>query len=197
MFKTLYFKPQQKAAVAAPPTYRVTVMAGNVSENVTIQGLQVKRITVDQKKYDEWKAEEKDKGEMLTGNQPIGRVTRVALMAEKPVYANDVKPLHYPEEISKKLEPGKVASIVEVPTRNTMVRVHDHVDLLCTLSNTDPELGPTETRTAVVTADRDGLRFEAGLEGLRVLKTTGSGFSGFLRDAYTTLPETAPVFAFG
>jgi urate oxidase len=30
----------------------------------------------------------------------------------------------------------------------------------------------------------------SGLTGLHVLKTTGSGFSGFLRDQYTTLPDT-------
>lgn len=30
----------------------------------------------------------------------------------------------------------------------------------------------------------------AGLEGLVLLKTTNSGFSGYLRDEYTTLPET-------
>ena len=30
----------------------------------------------------------------------------------------------------------------------------------------------------------------SGLTDLQVLKTTGSGFSGFLRDEYTTLPET-------
>ncbi|MGA2477888.1 MAG: factor-independent urate hydroxylase [Spirochaetia bacterium] len=29
-----------------------------------------------------------------------------------------------------------------------------------------------------------------GIAGLEVIKTTGSGFSGFLRDQYTTLPET-------
>jgi urate oxidase len=50
--------------------------------------------------------------------------------------------------------------------------------------------GGGEVRTAVVTGRDDGLRFEAGLEGLQVLKTTGSGFSGFLRDPYTTLAET-------
>ena len=31
---------------------------------------------------------------------------------------------------------------------------------------------------------------EAGLEDLLVLKTTGSAFAGFPRDAYTTLPDT-------
>lgn len=56
--------------------------------------------------------------------------------------------------------------------------------------------GGSEARTAIVTRDRAGLRFEAGLEGLQVLKTTGSGFSGFLRDRYTTLTESADrIFA--
>ncbi len=47
-----------------------------------------------------------------------------------------------------------------------------------------------EVRTAVVTADGDRLHVLAGLTGLTVLKTTGSEFWGFPRDAYTTLAET-------
>jgi urate oxidase len=50
--------------------------------------------------------------------------------------------------------------------------------------------GGGETRTTSVTREDDGLRVESGLDGLLVLKTTGSGFSGFLRDRHTTLPET-------
>jgi urate oxidase len=50
--------------------------------------------------------------------------------------------------------------------------------------------GGSEARTAVVVRSRDSLRFEAGLEGLQVLKTSGSSFSGFIRDQYTTLRET-------
>jgi urate oxidase len=45
-------------------------------------------------------------------------------------------------------------------------------------------------RTARIEADASGERIESGLEGLRVLKTTGSGFAGFPRDETTTLPET-------
>jgi len=45
-------------------------------------------------------------------------------------------------------------------------------------------------RTATVTGDGDGMRVEAGLEGVTVLKTTQSGWEGFLRDEFTTLPET-------
>jgi urate oxidase len=50
--------------------------------------------------------------------------------------------------------------------------------------------GGGETRAASVTRGREGARFESGLDGLMVLKTTGSGFSGFLRDRHTTLPDT-------
>ena len=50
--------------------------------------------------------------------------------------------------------------------------------------------GPTERRLATVTMDETGVAVEAGLDGLGLLKTTGSGFAGFLRDAFTTLKET-------
>jgi urate oxidase len=49
--------------------------------------------------------------------------------------------------------------------------------------------GPDERRLATVTVDETGVTVEAGLEGLGLLKTTGSGFTGFLRDGYTTLKE--------
>jgi urate oxidase len=45
------------------------------------------------------------------------------------------------------------------------------------------------TRTARVEATRDGTSVEAGIEDLVVMKTSGSAFSGFPRDEYTTLPE--------
>ena len=58
------------------------------------------------------------------------------------------------------------------------------------------EGGGDESRTTTVRRDRRGLRVESGLDGLQVLKTTGSAFAGFLRDAYTTLAETTDrIFA--
>ena len=48
-----------------------------------------------------------------------------------------------------------------------------------------------EVRTAAVTAeDGDRAWVISGLDGLVVMKTTGSEFHGFLRDRYTTLAET-------
>ncbi|ANJ26226.1 factor-independent urate hydroxylase [Agromyces aureus] len=48
-----------------------------------------------------------------------------------------------------------------------------------------------EVRTAAVIADGDERHVIAGLKDLTVLKTTRSGFEGYPRDRYTTLPETA------
>ena len=48
-----------------------------------------------------------------------------------------------------------------------------------------------ERRIAEVSAERGTESVSAGIEALALLKTTGSGFEGFLRDQYTTLRETA------
>jgi urate oxidase len=50
--------------------------------------------------------------------------------------------------------------------------------------------GAAERRTALVHADDAGLTVLAGLRDVTLLKSTGSEFSGFVRDRYTTLPET-------
>lgn len=48
-----------------------------------------------------------------------------------------------------------------------------------------------EVRTAVVVADGAERHVIAGLKELTVLKTTQSGFEGYPKDRYTTLPETS------
>ncbi len=45
-------------------------------------------------------------------------------------------------------------------------------------------------RTVTVRGDAGGARVEAGIDDLLVLKTTNSGWEGFFRERYTTLPET-------
>ncbi|MCP2264160.1 factor-independent urate hydroxylase [Promicromonospora thailandica] len=50
--------------------------------------------------------------------------------------------------------------------------------------------GAAERRTALVHADDAGLTVLAGVQDVTVLKSTGSEFSGFPRDRYTTLAET-------
>jgi urate oxidase len=50
--------------------------------------------------------------------------------------------------------------------------------------------GSGGVRVTLVAADREHRRSSAGIDDLLVLRTTGSGWSGFEREAYTTLPDT-------
>ena len=50
--------------------------------------------------------------------------------------------------------------------------------------------GGSERNVCHAAAARDLLSLRSGLAGLVVLKTTGSGFTGFWRDQYTLLPDT-------
>jgi len=50
--------------------------------------------------------------------------------------------------------------------------------------------GP-ERRTTVVTGSRDTTFIESGIENLQIVKTTGSGFEGYVHDPFTTLKETS------
>jgi urate oxidase len=49
--------------------------------------------------------------------------------------------------------------------------------------------GP-DTRTATVQCERNAAMVGAGVANLVIMKTAGSGFAGFPRDEFTTLPET-------
>jgi len=46
-------------------------------------------------------------------------------------------------------------------------------------------------RTAVVTGTRDAVTISAGIDDLLVLRSAGSGFEGYIKDQYTTLPEAS------
>jgi len=51
--------------------------------------------------------------------------------------------------------------------------------------------GGRERRTCTVTQTRQELCVTSGIDDLFLLKTTDSEFTGFIRDGYTTLPETS------
>jgi len=56
--------------------------------------------------------------------------------------------------------------------------------------------GISERRTCKVRREGKSFTLEGGIDGLLVLKTTRSGFVGFVRDKYTTLKETTDrIFA--
>jgi urate oxidase/2-oxo-4-hydroxy-4-carboxy-5-ureidoimidazoline decarboxylase len=64
---------------------------------------------------------------------------------------------------------------------------HDESDVVFRLTRTDVAMSEADLErrgdAIVVTAAR------SGLEGIRLLKTTGSSFAAFARDEYTSLPE--------
>ncbi|KAM3360077.1 Uricase-2 isozyme 1 [Capsicum chinense] len=77
---------------------------------------------------------------------------------------------------------GAIVNIVEKPWERVSIngQQHDH----------GFKLG-SERHTTEVMVDKSGtLRMTSGIEGLSILKTTKSGFEGFIRDQYTMLPET-------
>src|SRR5438552_5637361 len=49
--------------------------------------------------------------------------------------------------------------------------------------------GSGEKRTAKISATRDRVTIESGVEDMIVLKTTGSASTGYIKDEFTTLPE--------
>lgn len=82
------------------------------------------------------------------------------------------------------------ASQVDVATVNIKGHHWRHIEVAGTLAPDAFVRGGEGTRVATITAGRSGTSVEAGVEDLVVMKTTRSGFSGFPRDQYTTLPET-------
>lgn len=78
---------------------------------------------------------------------------------------------------------GARVHIVEHPWARLEVggRAHEHAF----------QRGSGGDRVATVIGDGGGQQIEAGIDDLLVLKTTGSGWEGFLRDRYTSLPETS------
>ncbi|WP_332367786.1 factor-independent urate hydroxylase [Spirosoma telluris] len=56
--------------------------------------------------------------------------------------------------------------------------------------------GSSEKRTTTIVKTVDGITVTSGIKDLLILKTTDSGFEGYIKDQYTTLKETADrIFA--
>ncbi|XP_057978897.1 uricase-2 [Malania oleifera] len=75
-----------------------------------------------------------------------------------------------------------IIKIVEKPWERVVIdgQLHDH----------GFKLGSEKHTTEVMVKKSGALWVTSGIEGLALLKTTKSGFEGFIRDNYTILPET-------
>ncbi|KAG0449222.1 hypothetical protein HPP92_027461 [Vanilla planifolia] len=75
-----------------------------------------------------------------------------------------------------------IIRIVEKPWERVIVDGRPHVHGF--------KLGSEKHTTEVTLQQTGALRLISGIEGLSLLKTTQSGFEGFVRDRYTLLPDT-------
>ncbi|KAJ0046750.1 hypothetical protein Pint_05782 [Pistacia integerrima] len=77
---------------------------------------------------------------------------------------------------------GAIINIVEKPWERLHVagQPHEH----------GFKLGSEKHTTEVILHENGALMITSGVQGLALLKTTKSGFEGFIRDKYTALPDT-------
>ncbi len=122
-------KPPQRPV---DDSVEVTLAATNVYNEMEVKQINVKRARVSQAQYNAYL---KSGRKMLRGNQPVGRVAKVPIMAEEPFFEEDLYPFTYPESVEKLLRPGWRSVIVTLPATDAMVQVGDYVDVFATLSN--------------------------------------------------------------
>ncbi|KAH9618184.1 hypothetical protein KSS87_019760 [Heliosperma pusillum] len=77
---------------------------------------------------------------------------------------------------------GAIVKIVEKPWKRVYIDGQPHTHGF--------ELGSEKHVAEVVLSKSGVLKVSSGIEDLALLKTTQSGFEGFIRDKYTLLPET-------
>jgi len=133
LFKMVLLDPKK---TPPPPDTRkeITLATANLLGNTQIAPYNVKTIKVSQEQYDAYMKLGNGK-RPLSGQQPVGRVTKNSIMADMPFFEADLEKFEYPEPVSKKIAAGKKAVIVKVDPQEAMVQVDDIVDVWATLSN--------------------------------------------------------------
>jgi Flp pilus assembly protein CpaB len=133
MFKMVLLDPKK---TAPPPDTRkeITLATVNILGNTQIAPMNVKTVKVSQEQYDAFM--KMHPGEKpLSGQQPVGRVTKNSVIADMPYFERDLEKFEYPKPVSELIREGKKAVIVKVDPQEAMVQVGDVVDVWATLSN--------------------------------------------------------------
>jgi Flp pilus assembly protein CpaB len=134
-------QPPKPVDDSVPIAYTTT----NLYDQTEIKSIHVKSVKVPRTTVEAWRKEGR---QPLIGAQPVGRVTKVSVNAEEPIFADYLLPFNYPVPVTKLLRPGMRAVIVTIPATEAMVQVNDYVDLYLTLSN--DFFGPGSNGTAEV-----------------------------------------------
>ena len=116
--------------------------------------------------------------------------TVYALAKNHPIDSIEEFAQHLCKHFVDQYEQVRLAQVTirQVPWSRIMVggKPHDHAFVG----------GNSERRSCLVTHGRRETTVQAKVEGLSVLKTTGSGFVGYIKDEFTTLKETTDrIFA--
>ena len=132
-----------------PATVKVTMAAVNLLDRTQILPSYVKTVSMTQEDYNALLEMPQYKGRtMLTGSQPINRTTVKPVLAETPIFKDDVEDLKYPVPVSTLLGNGKRAVQMDIPANQAMIQVGDRVDVVCTLGNDN--LGSGGAATAIL-----------------------------------------------
>src|SRR5205823_4850042 len=78
-------------------------------------------------------------------------------------------------------------SVREVPLDGAHGGAHSHSDVVFRMTREDASVAHADFARAATGVTIEHAR--SGIEGMRLLKTTGSSFAAFARDQYTTLPD--------
>ena len=86
------------------------------------------------------------------------------------------------------------------PINSARIKIQEHLWRRITVDGVEHAHsfagGGGEVRTTRVSANASGMDIRSGIRRLNLLKTTGSGFVGYIKDSFTTLPETTDrIFA--
>lgn len=147
LFKVVIFDRRQ-VKQPVDPTVSVTVTSANIFNNTQLKPINLKTVKVSPETLQRMRNDRG--GQMpLTAAQATNRVAKKPILAEMPIFNDDLEEFTYPPSIQTLLEPGKRPAIVEVGARDAMVQLNDHVDLYVTMTN--DSFGAGANATALMT----------------------------------------------
>jgi Flp pilus assembly protein CpaB len=135
VFKVVLLAPKEPPP--PPRTYTLTVAAFNLRDKVQILPHQIKTVTVSEEDYQN-RVKLHSGHKILTGQQPVFRITRVPLNAEEVILDDQLEPFTYTEPLSSRIKAGMRAVNLRLNSEHCeggTIRVKDRVDVLCTMTN--------------------------------------------------------------
>ncbi len=139
--------PNKVERPAASDSVRLVVAAANIQAQQEIADADIKTIEV---KPDVYQKLTKSRRHELYGAQPVGRIAKVPIFAEQPIFDENCHPFDFDPSVATLLARGKRGVVVEVPTKEACAVVGEYVNLLCTMKETTGPAATGPSRTTVI-----------------------------------------------